>query len=76
VHKLRNIQRKAPKHAYDEIKADYHAIVYADDEKAARTAYQAFCRKWGKSAPASWRASRRPVTNCSPSSASRRRSRR
>lgn len=51
VHKLRNIQRKAPKHAYEEIKADYNAIVYADDEKAARAAYQVFCRKWGKSCP-------------------------
>lgn len=51
VHKLRNIQRKAPKHAYEEIKVDYNAIVYADDEKASRSAYQAFCRKWGKSCP-------------------------
>lgn len=51
VHKLRNLARKAPKHAYEEIKADYHLIVYADDEKTARTHYAAFCRKWGKSCP-------------------------
>jgi transposase-like protein len=52
VHKLRNISRKAPKHAYEEIKADYHRVVYADDEKTARLEYQAFCRKWGKTCPA------------------------
>lgn len=52
VHKLRNIARKAPKHAYDEIKADYHRIVYAESERIARVAYQAFRRKWGKSCPA------------------------
>lgn len=71
VHKLRNIARKAPKHAYDEIKIDYHRIVYADDAKTARVEYQAFCRKWGKTrVPPSSRASRRPATSCSPSSAS------
>ena len=36
VHKLRNIARKAPKHAYEEIKLDYHRIVYADDLSSAR----------------------------------------
>jgi putative transposase len=51
VHKLRNIARKAPAHAYEEIKADYHRVVYADDERAARVAYAAFGRKWGKSCP-------------------------
>lgn len=48
VHKLRNIARKAPKHAYDEIKADYHRIVYADSERAARAEYKAFVAKWRK----------------------------
>lgn len=51
VHKLRNIARKAPKHAYEEIKADYHRIVYADDARTARTQYEAFRRKWSKSCP-------------------------
>jgi putative transposase len=51
VHKLRNIQRKAPKHALDEVKADYHQIVYASDEKAARAAYADFMRKWTKLCP-------------------------
>ena len=29
VHELRNILRKAPKHAHDELTDDYHVIVYA-----------------------------------------------
>ncbi len=29
VHKLRNMQRKAPKHAQDEIAVDFHEIVSA-----------------------------------------------
>jgi len=48
VHKLRNIQRKAPKHAHDEIRADFHRIVYAKSGEAARAAYRAFETKWGK----------------------------
>jgi len=51
VHKLRNLARKAPKHAYDEIKADYHAIVYARDERQARARYKAFALKWRKPCP-------------------------
>ena len=30
VHKLRNLERKAPKHALAEIRADFHRIVYAE----------------------------------------------
>ena len=52
VHKLRNIQRKTPKHALDEIKTDFHRIVYAESERAARDAYKAFVAKWKKSCPA------------------------
>jgi putative transposase len=48
VHKLRNIERKAPAHAYEEIKADYRRIVYADDIATARDEHKAFCRKWIK----------------------------
>ena len=48
VHKLRNIQRKAPKHAHEEIRADFHRIVYAKSGEAARAAYKAFEAKWGK----------------------------
>jgi transposase-like protein len=51
VHKLRNILRKSPKHAQEEIKADYHRIVYAKNETKAREAYAAFEKKWGKACP-------------------------
>lgn len=51
VHKLRNIERKAPKHALEELKADFHRIVYAKSETKAREAYAAFERKWSKLCP-------------------------
>lgn len=38
VHKLRNMQRKAPKHAQEEIADDFHEIVYAQDGQAAGAA--------------------------------------
>ena len=37
VHKLRNILRKVPQHAHDEITDDYHLIVYASGRDAATT---------------------------------------
>lgn len=52
VHKLRNLERKAPKHALAELRADFHQIVYAASAEAARTAYAAFERKWEKRCPA------------------------
>lgn len=52
VHKLRNLERKVPKHAIDEIKADYHRIVYAADAQAARAAYDDFVAAWQKRCPA------------------------
>ena len=48
VHKLRNLLSHAPKRLYDEIRADFHAIVYADDAAAGRIAYDGFLRKWRK----------------------------
>lgn len=51
VHKLRNMQRKAPKHAQDEIADDFHQIVYAKDGDAAEAARDAFRDKWEKSCP-------------------------
>lgn len=51
VHKLRNMQRKAPKHAQEEIADDFHEIVYAKDSKAAEAARDAFRRKWEKGCP-------------------------
>ena len=51
VHKLRNLERKAPKHALAEIRADFHRIVYAESAAAARRAYTAFERKWSARCP-------------------------
>lgn len=51
VHKLRNLERKAPKHALAEIRADFHRIVYAESAAAARAAYAAFERKWTPRCP-------------------------
>jgi len=51
VHKLRNLERKAPKHALAEIRDDFHRIVYATSDDAARLAYAAFERTWAKRCP-------------------------
>jgi len=51
VHKLRYMQRKAPKHAQEEIADDFHKIVYAKDSKTAEAAREAFRRKWEKLCP-------------------------
>ena len=41
VHKLRNLEGKAPKHVLAEIRDDFHRIVYAANADTARTAYAA-----------------------------------
>ena len=51
VHKLRNLERKAPKHALAEIRDDFHRIVYAASLEAAHGAWAAFERSWGKRCP-------------------------
>lgn len=51
VHKLRNLERKAPKHVQAEIRDDFHRIVYAGSAEAARAAYRSFERKWEKRCP-------------------------
>ncbi len=51
VHKLRNLERKAPKHTMAEIRDDFHRIVYATSLEAARAAWTAFERTWGKRCP-------------------------
>lgn len=51
VHTLRNLERKAPKHALAEIRADFHRIVYAESAAAARAAYAAFERTWTPRCP-------------------------
>jgi putative transposase len=47
-HKLRNLERKSPKHALAEIRDDFHRIVYAANADAARAA---FVSTWGKRCP-------------------------
>src|SRR5438093_6187424 len=51
VHKLRNLERKAPKHALAEIRDNFHRIVYTTCADAARLAYAAFERTWAKRCP-------------------------
>ncbi len=48
VHKLRNLLSHAPKQAHDEIRDDFHAIVYAEDFDKAGTAYDTMVKKWRK----------------------------
>ena len=51
MHKLRNLTRKAPKHALGELRDDFHRIVYAANADTARIAYAAFERTWSKRCP-------------------------
>jgi hypothetical protein len=48
VHKLPNLERKAPKHALAEIRGNFHRIIYAANADVARAAYAAFKRAWAK----------------------------
>jgi transposase-like protein len=51
VHKLRNLERHTPRHALEEVKTDYHAIVNAKSGEEAKKAYREFVSKWKKLAP-------------------------
>lgn len=51
VHKLRNLLTHAPRRLHDELRDDYHAIVFAEEGGAARRAYTAFLKKWHKGCP-------------------------
>ncbi|MFH2202162.1 MAG: IS256 family transposase [Elusimicrobiota bacterium] len=48
IHKLRNLQSHAPRRLYDELKEDFHRIVYADDMASGKEFYDRFLRKWKK----------------------------
>ncbi len=48
---VRNLQRKAPKHAREEIADDFHRVVDAESEAAARVAWTAFEKKWRPRCP-------------------------
>lgn len=50
-HKHGNLKDHCPKHAHSELKRDYHAIIYAQDGEEAKSAYEAFCRKWDRLVP-------------------------
>ena len=52
VHKLCNLLGAAPRHAHDEVRADFHAVVYAESLGAAQTAYARMRAKWTRLAPA------------------------
>lgn len=51
VHKLRNLERHVPRHALEEVKSDYHRIIYAESLDQARKVYREFVLKWKKLAP-------------------------
>ena len=51
VHKLRNLERHVPRHALEEVKCDYHRIIYAESLDQAGKAYREFVLKWKKLAP-------------------------
>lgn len=71
VHELRNLERKVPAQAYDEIEADHHRIVYAASLAEARKAWFAFVRRWTKPCPGVVASLERAATGCSVSSPSR-----
>lgn len=48
VHKLRNLLSYAPERLHEEIRSDFHAIVYAESLSQAQEAYDRFLRKWRK----------------------------
>ena len=51
VHKLRNLLAKAPQHAHEAVREDYHRMVYAETLAAAQKAREAFLLKWKKPCP-------------------------
>ena len=51
VHKLRNLESHAPRHAIEQIKSDYHKIVYAESLEQANKARNDFISKWKKLVP-------------------------
>lgn len=51
VHKLRNLERHTPRHALEQVKTDYHAIVNAKSLEEAKKAYREFVVKWKKLVP-------------------------
>ena len=50
-HKLENLLAHAPKHAHEEIKRDYHEIMYGETPVQVRQALGSFRAKWQKLCP-------------------------
>lgn len=46
IHKQWNVVGHAPKRLHEQVKADFRAIVYAEDLPEAQAAHAAFVRKW------------------------------
>jgi hypothetical protein len=45
VHKLRNLERKAPKHALDELREDFHCLLHLPEGAVENAAHQIKLRK-------------------------------
>lgn len=52
MHKLRNLLGAAPRYAHDEIRADFHEVVYAASLGEAQATYTRMRAKWRTRAPA------------------------
>ncbi len=51
VHKLRNLEAKAPAHLREELAEDYRRMIYGKDRDAIDTARAAFRKKWQRCCP-------------------------
>jgi putative transposase len=51
VHKLRNLEAKAPAHLREELAEDYRRMIYGKDREAIDTACTAFRKKWQRCCP-------------------------
>lgn len=51
VHKLRNLHQHSPSRVYDEVKNDYHDIVYAECLDQAKISYRNFINKYRDKLP-------------------------
>lgn len=75
VHKLRNVERKAPKHALAEIRADFHRIASTRRPPRPRgRPTRPSCKSGRPAVPAWYGASRKAARNCSRSTRFPRRS--
>jgi len=50
-HKYRNLKKKVPMHAHEELRRDYRAITHALSPENGLRAYDAFLAKWSKLCP-------------------------